>query len=165
MLKKMKIVLLVMALLPISVFAYAGESREIESIFIDDTLTIESDSMNFWFGETEEGVSFVITDGVYVGSGVTDCGLEFRSYKQSYESMNLEISSLGDSMVIARSATFEGIATPPMRIFWSQNIGGRLWIGTLDLENVNIRTTGDGVSSTHAVYKGTVWSNYKFMNN
>jgi hypothetical protein len=109
---------------------------------------------NHWVGITEEGVSFVATDATYVGSGITECGLDFRVYKPS-ETSNVTTHQIGGSQYVRRTVWFQGNVVPPSTILWSESIGGITWGGTLRLFGGHYHSWR---GETEAIYSGMIWS-------
>ena len=109
---------------------------------------------NHWRGVTEDGVEFTATDDIFVGFGVTECGVEFRVYKPS-ESSNINSRQIGDAQTIRRTVWLQGNVTPQRSIPWNENIGGRTWGGTLQLFGSMYHNWR---GETEAIYTGTVWA-------
>jgi len=114
----------------------------------------EFEGMNMWRGVMEDGESFLATDWTYVKSGVTDCGLEFKAFKEP-PSSNILSRQISDSTFIERTVFFEGRTTPPVSLAWSEFFSGRTWGGTLQ-RSFHIYLIDENV--TMAIYRGTVWA-------
>ena len=104
--------------------------------------------VSFWKGMTDDGVEFLVTDGIFIKSGTTECGLEFKAFKPN---SNIAPFQIGDSMSINREVLFRGNVRPQATLHWVEFMNGRTWSGILHLTS-----SFYNAGYTLARYAGTV---------
>ena len=105
----------------------------------------------------ENGVKLIEITEIYVGSGVTECGLEFSVFKLSSENQNITSRQISDSTFITRRVYFRGNVTPQASIPWSEFFSGRTWGGTLQLVSHHYFASDN---TTVGTYSGIVWATH-----
>ncbi|MCL2610645.1 MAG: hypothetical protein FWE02_03100 [Defluviitaleaceae bacterium] len=106
-----------------------------------------------WSGVTEDGIEFTATDGILIGTGITDCGIPFRAFKPSNGISNISSRQIGDSRYTSTIIEFPSNMIPPATIMWSESVGGRMWSGTLQRRDF-FYWNGQNVT----LFSGIVWA-------
>jgi len=135
MYKKIFSFFIIFSMLPFMVFGNI-EIEEIEIINFEYELEVYGGTV--WYGYNADGGLIMATNMIYVGSGLTECGQEFQVFKPYWEGTHensIESFSIGDSMSLTRTVVFPPNSTPSPTIWWTENINGRTWAGTLHLVN------------------------------